>query len=302
MDLTFIIRTYNEESFIPALLKSIFEQKTKYDFEVVVVDSESTDNTVAIIKEYKNVSTISIKKDQFTYGRSINEGLSIARGRYVCIVSAHCILCEQFYIDNVVSYLDSNLNISGIYGEHRPLVASRSSECVDFKNKFVFGIDNRYPNNANAIYRRELFKTSKFDESLIALEDMEFALRMRKAGHIFKYSDKIPVYHFHHEDNRQVFRRYFREHYVELQLAELNDLKLENKYLNIFKKLFQDCLLIINKGAFIKSIYGVLGYRLSEFLGVHMAMTLKINKTIPNYKLIIIESIYYPKPLCLDVD
>ncbi len=302
MDLSFIIRTYNEELFVPILLKSIFEQKTIYKYEVIVVDSESNDNTIKVLQKYEDVILLKIKKDEFTYGRSINVGLSVARGRYICLVSAHCILCNQTYIENVVSYLDLNEKIYCIYGEHRALPDTRTSEQTDFRNKFILGIDNCYPNNANAVYRGQIFNEAKFDESVIALEDMEFAIRMRQIGFIFDYFDAMPVYHYHREDNRQIFRRYFREHYVELQMANNFKLQFKNKYPHIFKKFINDCALIISKGKFIKSIYGVFGYRLSELLGIYMAKTLINNKNVSPCKINIIELIYHPKPLSLDVD
>ena len=51
MKLSIIIPTYNEEEYLPNLLKSIESQKFK-DYEVIVADANSCDNTVKIAKNY----------------------------------------------------------------------------------------------------------------------------------------------------------------------------------------------------------------------------------------------------------
>lgn len=52
MDVSIVIPTKNAGELFEQVLKKIFEQKTKYEYEVICVDSGSTDNTIDIIKKY----------------------------------------------------------------------------------------------------------------------------------------------------------------------------------------------------------------------------------------------------------
>ena len=62
-----VIRTLNEEKHLPELLESIRKQSSDYfDFEIVIVDSGSTDNTLEIAKSYSARITF-IKKENFFF-------------------------------------------------------------------------------------------------------------------------------------------------------------------------------------------------------------------------------------------
>ena len=54
MKISVVIPAYNEEQSLPATLNSLVNQKTKYDFEVIIVDNNSTDNTGKVAKSYEN--------------------------------------------------------------------------------------------------------------------------------------------------------------------------------------------------------------------------------------------------------
>ncbi len=66
-----VIRTKNEEKWIESCLRSVFNQNYK-NFEVILVDNQSTDDTVKIAKKYK-IKILKISK--FKPGRAINEGI-----------------------------------------------------------------------------------------------------------------------------------------------------------------------------------------------------------------------------------
>ena len=82
-----IIRAYNEEKHIGRLLAGIMQQTVK-DVEVIIVDSGSTDATTAIASRYP-VSILKILPEDFTFGRSLNQGISHANGEFIVIASAH---------------------------------------------------------------------------------------------------------------------------------------------------------------------------------------------------------------------
>ena len=82
IEISIIIRTYNESKYLDKILQNIKIQNTKFTKEIVLVDSGSTDNTVEIAKNH-NCKILHIKKEDFTFGRSLNIGCQAALGKYV---------------------------------------------------------------------------------------------------------------------------------------------------------------------------------------------------------------------------
>src|SRR5205823_6231841 len=83
-----VVRTYNEEAALPVLLDGLRSQRENR-FEVVVVDSGSTDRTREIAAMCRDVNVRLVDLERFTYGRALNVGIEAARGRFVAFLSAH---------------------------------------------------------------------------------------------------------------------------------------------------------------------------------------------------------------------
>ena len=82
-----VIRAYNEERHIGRLLEGIRQQTIK-DVEIILVDSGSTDGTVAIAESF-GARIVHIPSAEFTFGRSLNLGIQAATREWVVIASAH---------------------------------------------------------------------------------------------------------------------------------------------------------------------------------------------------------------------
>ena len=87
MNVSIVIRCYNEERHIGRLLSGIMQQ-TLSDVEIVVVDSGSTDATLTIAARYP-VRVVSMTPEEFSFGRSLNRGIEAASGDHIVICSAH---------------------------------------------------------------------------------------------------------------------------------------------------------------------------------------------------------------------
>lgn len=85
MDISIIVPTYNEEKCIEATLKSIKNQKTDLDYEIIVSDCKSQDKTVSIAKKYADKIVVS-KKRTIASGR--NTGAKNAKGKVLVFIDA----------------------------------------------------------------------------------------------------------------------------------------------------------------------------------------------------------------------
>ena len=217
MNISVVIRTLNEAKYLGQLLQKIEAQDiADADVEVVLVDSGSTDNTVEIAESY-NCRIISIAKELFTFGRSINMGCDAATGDYLVFVSGHCVPVSENWLHELVGPLRSG-EADYSYGRQIGVDDSKFSEKQLFQK--YFDDVSRIPqtgyfcNNANAAISKKVWMEHRFDEEITGLEDMELAQRLQRAGLNITYIASAPVYHIHEETWRQVLNRYEREAYA----------------------------------------------------------------------------------------
>ena len=80
MKVSIVLRTYNEQKHLNELLDGIRQQRGEgLEIETVIVDSGSTDDTLKIAAKYP-VKVVPIKKEEFSFGRSLNLGCAAATG------------------------------------------------------------------------------------------------------------------------------------------------------------------------------------------------------------------------------
>ena len=82
-----VIRAYNEQKHLGRLLDGL-RQQTCRDLQVILVDSGSTDATVDLAQQ-AGAEVVRIRPQEFTFGRSLNAGLALARAELVVVASAH---------------------------------------------------------------------------------------------------------------------------------------------------------------------------------------------------------------------
>ena len=108
-----VIRTFNEEKHIGNLLSAIASQTYK-NYEIVIVDSGSTDDTLSIAEKFP-VRIIKIESRDFTFGYSLNVGCEASRGKYLVFVSAHILPVSREWLSNLVNAF-KNEKVAMVYG------------------------------------------------------------------------------------------------------------------------------------------------------------------------------------------
>lgn len=208
-----IIRTFNEEKHLGNLLDAIKKQSYT-DWEVIVVDSGSTDKTLEIAESHK-VQIIKIESRDFTFGYSLNMGCKASVGKYLVFASAHVLPTDTEWLSHLITSLQGE-KVAMVYGRQQGNEESKFSERMDFRR--IFGTSPSsdstlltYANNANAAIKKALWEEIPFDEYLFGLEDIDWARKVTEKGYLIRYEPKASVYHIHHEQWYQVLNRYRRE-------------------------------------------------------------------------------------------
>jgi glycosyltransferase involved in cell wall biosynthesis len=207
-----VVRSYNEEKHIGRLLTGILEQ-TVTDVEVILVDSGSTDATVAIASRFP-VRILTIEPEQFTFGRSLNIGCAEARSEFIVLASAHV---YPIYVDWLERLLEpfQDPQIALAYGKQRGNEITRFSEQQLFLKLYPDQSkprqDHPLCNNANAAIRKAAWSRHAYDEKLPGLEDVAWAQWALSEDYRLAYIAEAEVAHVHEETTGQVLNRYRRE-------------------------------------------------------------------------------------------
>lgn len=191
-----IIRTKNEERWIGSCLRAVFRQDYP-NFEVILVDNMSTDQTVAKARQFP-VTLVEIEK--FLPGRAINDGIRASRGDIVVCLSGHCIPVNPQWLSKLVANLDDP-DVAGVYGRQEPLSYSSPLDKRDLM--ITFGLDRKvqmkdsFFHNANSALRRDVWERFPFDEQVTNIEDRLWGRQVLSAGMKIVYEPEASVYHYH---------------------------------------------------------------------------------------------------------
>ena len=110
------IVTYNQQNFISDALSSALSQKTDFDYEIIVGDDNSTDNTKIIISEYQKKYPKIIKpvynKNNIGARDNILNIASIAKGKYIAVLEGDDYWCDEYKLQKQVAFLEQNQEYS----------------------------------------------------------------------------------------------------------------------------------------------------------------------------------------------
>ena len=208
--ISIIIRTYNEEKHIGDVLESLKHQRYK-NYEIILVDSGSTDKTLEIAKKY-DANIVSIKKEDFDYSYASNVGLRNATGDIMCFLSGHSVPIHDDYLLETNKCFQ-NKNVGGCYGDVIALedgsiyekiynklgiiknkIKGKNKEII-FENKLHKGMLSC----SNASIRKSVLIKHPFARELgkNGGEDLEIAYRILKDNMVIAMNPKLIVKHSH---------------------------------------------------------------------------------------------------------
>lgn len=220
--LSVVVLTKDEAANIADCLNAVCAQLRDGD-EVLLIDSASTDDTVAIAQRTAPAVRVHASRENLSFGIARNMGVALAKHDVIVFVSADAIP-ERGWLDALRSALD---NADIVYGRQRHAPTTENFATVSRGLRYHHfedengALPERYASNVNAAYRRFAFQSLRFDERALGAEDVAFAKAARLAGLRLAYAPKAIVGHRDVATVRAEWKKLSREGEAYAQLRGL---------------------------------------------------------------------------------
>ncbi len=217
IDTSIIILTKNGGANFPQILGRVYSQQYAGNYEVIVIDSGSTDATIEEAQKYP-VRMVEIKPEEFHHGHTRNLGAELAQGQYLVYITQDALPLSNYWLQKLTNNF-TEPQVAMVIGRQIAWEHTKPPEKFfyfynfpDFKIVIKSGADNYYHDNVfisdvNSAYRKEILRQYRFSESIVMAEDKELAARVLAGGLSIVYEPGAAVYHSHDQTIKSAFEK-----------------------------------------------------------------------------------------------
>ena len=233
MKYSIVVPVYNRPDEVDELLESLSSQTFK-DFEVVIVEDGSKITCKDVCEKYANMLDLYYyDKENSGPGQSRNYGVERARGEYVLIVDSDAVAPHGFMqaIDDELQRQPSDA-WGGPDAAHESFTDVQKAISYAMTSFFTTGgirggkkqLDKFYPRSFNLGIRREAylalggFSKTRFSKMSLYGEDIDFSIRIYKAGYSCRLFPEAWVWHKRRTDFRKFWRQVYNSGYARVNL------------------------------------------------------------------------------------
>ncbi|MDR2683561.1 MAG: glycosyltransferase [Dysgonamonadaceae bacterium] len=222
MEVSVVIPTLNAEKEIGFLLQKLHHQTVKLE-EIIVIDSQSDDQTAKICRADQRVLFIPIQRSAFDHGGTRDRAFRQSHGRFVLFLTQDALPEDEHYVERLLRPFQDPA-VAMVSG--RQIAKEEASPVEKWVRNFNYppestirtqddiprlGIKTFFASNVCSAYRRSAYlAVGGFDSPLLTNEDMLMAARLIHAGYKVAYCAEARVIHSHHLTLKQQFIRNYR--------------------------------------------------------------------------------------------
>lgn len=196
-----IVPVYNAEKYLEKCIQSLLEQDIA-DYEVILVDDGSTDKSATIIDEYCSKSSVlrSVHKSNGGVSSARNQGLKMAKGKYIAFVDSDDYVDKDYLSSMVSSYTkeDIDLVVSSMLFDDIKTISEKEGEYSPVETACRFYTRNSFQGYlVNKLFKASIITENNitFDENSHFCEDLLFCAEYVRYIRKTCYTDKA-CYHY----------------------------------------------------------------------------------------------------------
>lgn len=207
--LSVTVLNYNYAHYLPNCLDSILQQSFR-DFELILINDCSTDNSLAVIEPYLHDPRVRLIHHEQNKGfvASLIEGMQESRGRYLSVISADDWVVSQHAFAQQVAILEQNPQVVmvfsayGLYADERTLSfvsrAADHSYIRDGRDVFADFLLRGYPQHSGTMIRKSAYEAiGGYDPTLIWSLDAQMWLGLCHFGDVAYVDEMLYAYRRH---------------------------------------------------------------------------------------------------------
>lgn len=216
-----VIPIYNAADELPLLMPAIMQQSILPD-HILVIDSSSTDNSQALLKEYP-VIIHTIKKTEFDHGGTRQLATHLVDANIYLFLTQDAIPADAYAFQHLLDMLILSPDIACAYGRQLPKsdatpISAHArlfnyptrTQVRSYKDRAIYGVKTYFNSDSFAAYKKSaLFAVGNFPKHLITGEDAYIAARLLRQDYRIVYAADATVYHSHNLSLLEEFHRYF---------------------------------------------------------------------------------------------
>lgn len=257
LKLSIALTTYNHEAFIAQSLESILTQRVNFNYEIVVGDDKSTDNTLTIVKSYASKYPDKIRvlerHKNLGYTKNFDDTMQQCQGEYIAIFDGDDIMKEG-KLKKQVDFLDQNPDcvmvghIVDAFDSHSKKI---TRTILPKKKKFFYTIEDliiegSFFANSSKVFRRKAYPKTGINPHIKFIADWAVTLDIVGEQNIGFIWETLALYRVHGTSIMQTLKGTDDFHDKQIIIDGVNK-KFENKYSKLFK----------NQWAYAYFIYGL---------------------------------------------
>ena len=217
-----IIPTHNAAAYLGAQLDALLTQTV--EAEIIVIDSGSEDDTVAIAGRYgERVKVMEIPAGTFDHGGTRHHALEQSEGAFVCFLTQDALPVGPDFLEELLRPFAAE-DVAAVYGRQVAYSTAPAYERLTRAFNYPdlprtwreadiprYGVKAFFFSNCAAAYRRSAYEAAGgFDRPIASNEDMMMAAKLLRGGYALSYAPQAQVYHSHNMTLGEEYRRYVK--------------------------------------------------------------------------------------------
>jgi rhamnosyltransferase len=208
-----IMRSYNEGWALRETLPALQAQDYK-NWELIVIDSGSTDGSVDLIRESKPAHFIQIKHEDYNPSRVMNHGMQLAQSDFGIFLNADATPQGTDWLRPLVAALQAP-DVAAVFGKQIPRPDCRAVYAHDYERCFGSNREStqwdHFFSMVSSGLRKDIWRQRGFLEKMQYSEDDEYTRWCREQGYRVAYVPDSVVMHSHNYTPQQAYKRSFGE-------------------------------------------------------------------------------------------
>lgn len=229
---TVVVPVKNGGKHLDRCLSAVRAQKTTFPFELLCIDSGSSDDSLSIIDAHGG-RLYQIPPEEFGHGKTRNLGVSLSQTPFVAMITQDAVPAHDRWLEELITPFKYDDYVAGVFGTHLPHEDCRPAERYMLERHFAtFGPENltyrigvnprtwseyaskkdlySFFSDNNAALRKSVWELIKYPD-VEFMEDQMWAAAVLEAGYGKAWAPRAAVRHSHNYDAITTFRRSFDE-------------------------------------------------------------------------------------------